>query len=75
MAMALHIILPPGEVFWKTGQTAITMNVRASEKSGARRSGKPKGTNGQHAGRSTPKGSTLYHLQEPQTQAEYEVVA
>lgn len=72
MAMALHIILPPGEVFRKTG---ITMNVRASEKSGARTSGKPKGTNGQHAGRSTPKGSTLYHLQEPQTQAEYEVVA
>lgn len=51
------------------------MSVRASEKLGARRSGKCKGTNGQHAGRSTPKGSTLYPLQDPQTQAEYEVLA
>lgn len=51
------------------------MNVRASEKLGVRRSGKCKGTNGQHAKRSTPKGSTLYPLQDPQTLSENEVVA
>lgn len=51
------------------------MNVRASEKLGIRRSGKCEGTNGQHAGRSTPKASTFYRLQDPQTQAEYEVEA